>query len=651
MPRSFARFSLIALLLSLAPLPLFAAEEHDHGPAKEEPAPTIFLDKAPRIVEFQLKQLTNKQLLSLERKTDHIKYAPIYFALLTRAGIEPKIRKEAIEAMAKLNKTDVATQLVAAIKRIDEDTDEETLEPRRALLGDLASMLLREKKESLTALRDDLVSLAGDANDPRTKETGYAAMLIADGAVEQVVQLTTEKENGQRFLFGAAALLKDKSLLAALYPVAETAIKETSDDQTRIAAIHAVSFVPGKEADAFAILAGLITEGTQGNAAASALKRIPAKFWPQTGVLPVAKAIVKLLEEMPADDRTSPAAIDAVQLGHELAGKLSAEEAGPIKKALSALGVRVIVLKAPAEQMVFDQKWFAVEAGKPVQIIFQNTDVMPHNFVLVSPGSLEEIGMAAELMQPSNDPAVKQFVPASPKVLAAMQLVQIGQTGRLSFNAPTEPGEYPYVCTYPGHWRRMYGVMVVVKDLEAFEKSPVEPKDPLGNTRSLVKVWTLDDLKPKLATVEKTGDAAKGKQIFTEAGCGLCHKMQGQGGAVGPELTEVFKKWKGNREDVLREILEPSKVIDEKFRPQILETNEGDRLFGLVTEETADAVMIVTNPQNPVPQKVAKSDIADRTKGQTSMMPTGLLNIFKDQEIVDLMKYLESGGAAKGHDH
>lgn len=651
MTRDHVLLALAALIISLSPLSLMA-DEHTHGAStKEEPAPTIFLDKAPRIVAFQLKQLTNKQLVSLERKTDHIKYAPIYFAILTRPSLEAKFRKEAIEALVQLNKSDAASQLIEAITRTDEDTDEETAEPRRGLLRELGAMLLREKKESLTGKRDELVVLAGDSNDPTTKEIGYAALLIADGGVEAAMQLTIEKENGQRYLFSCASLLKDKALLAALYPLAATAISETSDDETRIAAINAVSFVPGKESDAFALLAGLLTQGTQSSAAASALKRIPSAKWPKDGLLPVAQAVVKLLEEMPADDRTSPAAIDAVQLGYDLAGKLSDAEATPIKKVLSSLGVRVIVLKAPQEQMVFDQKWFAVEAGKPVQIIFQNTDVMPHNFVLVTPGSLEEIGTAAETMQPSNDPTAKQFVPASPKVLAAMQLVQLGQTGRLSFNAPTEPGEYPYVCTYPGHWRRMYGVMVVVKDLQAFEKSPVEPKDPLGNTRSLVKAWTVDDFKPKLAALDKGGDAASGQKIFTEAGCALCHKMQGQGGAVGPELTEIFKKWKGSREDVLREILEPSKVIDEKYRPQIIETSEGDRLFGLVTQETDDAVMIVTNPQNPVPAKVLKSDIEDRTKGQTSMMPTGLMNIFKEGEILDLLKYLESGGASQGHGH
>jgi len=639
------------LSLNLLLLTLFAAPSiAEDAPPKDDAAPQIFLDKAPRIVEFQLKQLTNGQLTKLERKTDHIKYIPIYSALLTRPGLEAKYRREAVEALAKLNKADVAAQLVAAIKRVDEETDEETQARRTATLRELAAMLLREKKESLTAAREDLAAVAGDSNNAAAKQIGYAGLILADGGLDKAMELTASKEHGQRYLFGAAALIKDKPLLDAIYPAAITAIKETSDDEIRAAAAEAISHVPGKELGAFAALLPLLTDSPNKPAAISALRRIAPDKWPPAGHLQVVQGLLKYLEETPAEERTSPVAITAVELGHDAAAKLPADQAAPIRAALGRLGVRIIKLSAPREQMLFDQRWVAVEAGKPVQVVFENTDVMPHNFVLIKPGSLEEIGMAAESMQPSTDPAAHQFVPVSTKVLASMQLVQMEQTGRLSFTAPTEPGEYPYVCTYPGHWRRMYGVMVVVKDLDAFMKSPKEPADPLGSTRSLVKAWTMDDFKGKLTSMEKA-DAARGKAIFAEAGCVLCHKVKGQGGAVGPELAEVFKKWKGSREDLLREVIEPSKVIDDKYRPTIIETQEGDRLFGVITEETADAVMIVTNPQKPVPQKLLKRDIAERSQGQTSMMPLGLMNIFKADEVLDLLKYLEAGGEVKGHEH
>jgi hypothetical protein len=77
------------------------------------------------------------------------------------------------------------------------------------------------------------------------------------------------------------------------------------------------------------------------------------------------------------------------------------------------------------------------------------------------------------------DPDAKAFVPDSPLVLHSTVLVKPGDTIRLGFVAPAQPGEYIYVCTFPGHWVRMYGVMLVVPDLEAWESKPTIPIDPM----------------------------------------------------------------------------------------------------------------------------------------------------------------------------
>jgi azurin len=124
-------------------------------------------------------------------------------------------------------------------------------------------------------------------------------------------------------------------------------------------------------------------------------------------------------------------------------------------------------------------RYFTVQAGKPVQVVLDNTDTMPHNIVITAPGAMQEIALMAGAMSASDDPAVKQFVPESPKVLQATKLIGPGESGRLSFTAPEKPGNYPFVCTYPGHWVKMYGVMQVVADLDQYDKSPTPPKDPL----------------------------------------------------------------------------------------------------------------------------------------------------------------------------
>ena len=138
-------------------------------------------------------------------------------------------------------------------------------------------------------------------------------------------------------------------------------------------------------------------------------------------------------------------------------------------------------MQSVPEQMLFDVKWFAVQAGKPVQIVLVNPDAMPHNLVIGQPGSLQEIGTKGAMMPPPADPDVKPYVPDTPLVLHATRLLNAGETERLTFTAPVKPGEYVYLCTFPGHFVRMYGVMLVVADLEAWEAKPTVPTDPATN--------------------------------------------------------------------------------------------------------------------------------------------------------------------------
>jgi hypothetical protein len=119
-----------------------------------------------------------------------------------------------------------------------------------------------------------------------------------------------------------------------------------------------------------------------------------------------------------------------------------------------------------------------VPASKPVQILLDNPDAMPHNLVIGQPGSLQEIGTKGGVMPPPVDPDVKAYVPDTPLVLQATRLLNAGETARLNFTAPAKPGQYIYLCTFPGHWVRMYGVMLVVDNLEAWEAKPTVPIDP-----------------------------------------------------------------------------------------------------------------------------------------------------------------------------
>ncbi|MBC7890698.1 MAG: hypothetical protein H7Y12_00670 [Sphingobacteriaceae bacterium] len=125
--------------------------------------------------------------------------------------------------------------------------------------------------------------------------------------------------------------------------------------------------------------------------------------------------------------------------------------------------VQRVKLKVLPEKLQFDKKEFSVEAGKPVEITLENPDQMQHNLVVCRPKSLETVGAAADKMITMPNGAYKHYVPEIPQVLAATKLVNPDQTETLVFTAPSEPGLYPFVCTFPGHWRVMNGVMRVVK--------------------------------------------------------------------------------------------------------------------------------------------------------------------------------------------
>ena len=112
-------------------------------------------------------------------------------------------------------------------------------------------------------------------------------------------------------------------------------------------------------------------------------------------------------------------------------------------------------------QMKYDKPRISVKAGEPVVIVFKNNDVMMHNILILESGTLDEVGMAADKMIADPKAQEKGFIPELDAVLHASPLVNPGKTYKLIFTAPNKKGEYPYVCTFPGHWRLMQGVMKV----------------------------------------------------------------------------------------------------------------------------------------------------------------------------------------------
>jgi uncharacterized protein len=127
---------------------------------------------------------------------------------------------------------------------------------------------------------------------------------------------------------------------------------------------------------------------------------------------------------------------------------------------------RIIEMKTVPDQMRYDREELEVSAGEKVKIVFSNNDGMQHNLLIGTPGTLEMIGKAADQMAQSAAGAEREYIPQLTVVLAAAGLVDPGETREIVWDVPDEPGDYIFVCTFPGHWRTMNGVIRVKKQVQ-----------------------------------------------------------------------------------------------------------------------------------------------------------------------------------------
>lgn len=124
---------------------------------------------------------------------------------------------------------------------------------------------------------------------------------------------------------------------------------------------------------------------------------------------------------------------------------------------------QVIHLSTVKDIMEYDKPLITAKAGTTIQIILQNPDFMQHNLVLIKPNTLEKVGAAADQLAQDPNGVKMGYVPKMPEVLKATPLINPGDKFVLTVELPAIPGDYPFVCTYPGHWRMMNGILRVTK--------------------------------------------------------------------------------------------------------------------------------------------------------------------------------------------
>lgn len=619
-----ARGALVLIVASLA-CRVPAADETAKKP--------FFLPKSATAAAYVLGRLSNQELIEAPRSEF------VYVALLQRKGLERKYRVEALEGLAKLRGTDSTTELLTALAELDKKG-----EASEAVLRDLAPLLTQAKADGLKPRQAELEKLATSAQLPATRQIAWAALVAAAGSVDVVWSKAESNPTQLVDVVGSVTWLRATELRASYYSKVSPLLQRSDAADLRRAAIVALPAIPGHEAEVFRTLAGFVQSGTEKDAALASLARVPKNLWPKESAKPLLDFLLGDLPKAPTDQRSSPDFINAVQFAKDLASFLPPPEAAAAGKTLRGLASSVFILRTIPEQMLYDQNLLVVEAGKPVEIILQNDDAMPHNVVVVKPGAAEEVGTASEKMSLTPDAQGRLYVPELPSVLHATALVESGQRAKLAFIAPAEVGDYPYLCTFPGHWRRMLGTLAVVKDVEAYLASHAASAPKITE-------WKTDDFSADLASAASARNLARGKELFTKLTCASCHKLGGEGVNFGPDLSDVFKRYGNDRRELLRQILEPSLVISNRYRNVLFLFNDGEDATGLVVKEDDATVTIQSGPAESLIQTLKKSDVQDRKPKDLSPMPLGLLNTASKEEILDLLALIESGGTAGGHGH
>jgi putative heme-binding domain-containing protein len=169
---------------------------------------------------------------------------------------------------------------------------------------------------------------------------------------------------------------------------------------------------------------------------------------------------------------------------------------------------------------------------------------------------------------------------------------------------------------------------------------------------ALVKVWGVardssEDKQKEIARYKQVfraggstpGDAARGRGVFART-CAQCHTLFGTGGRVGPDLTGSNR---GDLDYILQNMVDPNAVIPNEYRTSTVETKDDRVITGIIGRQDARSVTVSTAAEM---MTLPRDEIAIIRSSEISMMPEGLLDNLKEQEVRDLIYYLSRPGQA-----
>jgi putative heme-binding domain-containing protein len=171
---------------------------------------------------------------------------------------------------------------------------------------------------------------------------------------------------------------------------------------------------------------------------------------------------------------------------------------------------------------------------------------------------------------------------------------------------------------------------------------------PLPKPQGPGRTWTVADVMEAAehGLGKGTRNFAAGQRAFAAARCIVCHRYGGDGGATGPDLTQAGGRFQVK--DFVEAIIDPSRVVSDQYKASVVQTADGKVHTGRIVTEDADAITIVTDPEDATKfVRVPRSAIEEIVASPTSLMPTGLINTLNEEEVLDLIAYALARGNAK----
>ncbi|QJW89287.1 c-type cytochrome [Spirosoma taeanense] len=155
--------------------------------------------------------------------------------------------------------------------------------------------------------------------------------------------------------------------------------------------------------------------------------------------------------------------------------------------------------------------------------------------------------------------------------------------------------------------------------------------------------WTLENALAVVDTAKTHLDFDTGKKIYSAILCSHCHAMQGTGGDIGPDLTQLGTRF--SNKDILDAIINPSKAVSDQYASTIFFLKNGQSVVGRLVNEDKLNYMISQNPfAADQLRKLPKKDVTSKRYSSESIMLPGLINSLNPEELNNLIAYLKSGG-------